>query len=587
MKKLVAIVVAMVLSATLFAEEYEEIKGYHPYNDEENQEVVELYSHWSLIPHIGFSAFDGDFNYKKGGTGLAHPISYPTAGLSLEYDFTPIWAVGIECFYDRYGVRGHKTAVSPDWWLQGHMIKAGGYVGMDFMGLFFPHSQRRIFSFNALAGGGYGWYRSDLYYKDDGSNGHNHNDVSSYINDQGKNEPDKMKKFEGSAYLMIGASMEFSLNRTLSLGLRGTYNYFMRDGIDGRGIAGEKAAASKNNDGIFDVTLDLRIKLDAVHRSHERNIGGEEGSMSVRRALRGELAQKPQQQQPVFVHDTVIIYHDTIHTREIIRTEHTTTNTVTQVAGHDNGLIFYVYFASGKSVIDNDGLVTIQQVADRLKADSSLYAVVTGFCDNTGSNSVNYALGDKRAENVLDELRAEHGISDSHMYSAGVGKLVSLRSTAAYGPNRRAMIQLVDKATFDKLRNELNEQKSHRVADEVPAPKAETGKKPAAQQQQQKTVSLKESAAPEEKPEKVNPYAVRPNEQVIVEKTTTLAGLARKYYNNTHCWVYIYIANKQKLPNPNALVPGMKLKIPELTPEELKTTKDQCLQRFADARKNK
>jgi len=584
MKKLFAFVSALVVSLAVFAEDYETIKGYHPYNENENREVVELYSHWSLIPHIGFSAFDGDFNYKQtAGIGMAHPISYPTAGLSLEYDFTPVWAVGIDCFYNRYGVRGHKTAASPDWWLQGHMIKAGGYVGMDLMGIFFPHKPRRIFSLNILAGGGYGWYRSDLYYKDDGKNGHNHNDVSAYINDKGQNAPDKMDKFDGSAYLMLGASMEFSLNRTLSLGLRGTYNYFMRDGIDGRGTAGEKALASKNNDGIFEVTLDMRIKLDAVHRSHERNIGGEEGSMAVQRVLRGEVAQQPQ--QPVYVHDTVIIYHDTIYTREIVHTEHTTTNTVTQIAGQDNGLIYYVYFASGKANIDNDGLITIQQVADRLKADSSLYAVVTGFCDNTGSNSVNYALGDKRAENVLEELREEHGVTSAHMYSAGMGKLVGRRSATAYGPNRRAMIQLVDKPTFDKLRSELEEQKSHRAADEQVAPKEEV-KKPAADQPN-KTVSLKESAAQAQKPQKVNQYAVRPNEQVLVEKTTTLASLARQYYNNTHCWVYIYIANKQKLPNPNALVPGMKLIIPELTPEELKTTKDQCLQRYSTARQNK
>ena len=580
MKKLFAIISILALSAAVFAEDYEAVKGYHPYNESENKEVVERYAHWSLIPHIGFSAFDGDFNsYKDRQLGMAHPISYPTAGLSLEYDFTPVWAVGVECFYDRYGVRGFKTAASPDVWLQGHMIKAGGYVGMDFMGIFFPHKPRRIFSLNLLAGGGYGWYRSDLYYKDDGKNGHIHSDVSAYVNDEGKNAPDKMTKFNGSAYLMLGASAEFSLNRTLSLGVRATYDYFMSDAVDGRG----STLASKNNDGIFDITLDLRIKFDAVHRSHERNIGGEEGTMAVKRILSGET---PAQQQVVHIHhDTVIIYHDTIHTREIIHTEHTTTNTVTQIGGHDNGLIYYVYFASGKSSIDNDGLVTIQQVADRLKADTSLYAVVTGFCDNTGSNSVNYVLGDKRADNVLDELRGEHGISDTHMYSAGLGKVAGLRSTSSYGPNRRAMIQLVDKATFDKMRAELNEQKSHRVADDQPAPKQDAKAQGAGQQQ--KTVSLKESAAPVQKPEKVNPYAVRPNEMVLVEKTTTLASLARQYYNNTHCWVFIYIANKQKLPNPNALVPGMKLKIPELTPEELKITKDQCLRKYGQARQSK
>ena len=154
-----------------------------------------------------------------------------------------------------------------------------------------------------------------------------------------------------------------------------------------------------------------------------------------------------------------------------------------------------------------------------------------------------------------------------------MGKLVGKRSTASYGPNRRAAIRLVDKATFDRLATELKEQKEQRIREEQ-APKAESAKQ---------TVSLSESA----KPVKENQYAARPSSEVVASENTTLAQLARKYYNNTHCWVYIYIANKQKLTSPNALVPGMKLHIPELTAEELQTTKDQCLQRYAAARQNK
>lgn len=576
MKKLVAIMSALCLSVALLAEESEGIKGYHPITPED--EVVELFSHFSIIPHVGFNAFDGDFSNEK-----KHAISIPTAGLGLEYSFTPVWSVGGEYMFDMYTVTGDKSYMqTADTLLHGMMHKAAAYVSMDFMGLFFPHAKKKVFGLSALLGGGAGWYKNSISYPDDDAHGRGNT-----LNQT----PVAMNKYKAKPFAQFGLNAEFNLNRTLALGIRASYYYFLgqADEIDNRGVYGKLASASKNNDGIFDVTLNMRFKLLAVSRSHERNIGGDDGDLAYRRKV---LSKAPAQseQKPIYIHDTVIIYHDTIHTREIIHTEHTTTNTVTtQVQGRDNGLIFYVYFASGKANIDEDGLVTIQQVADRLKADSSLYAVVTGFCDNTGSNSINYALGDKRAANVLDELREEHGVANAHMYSAGMGKLVGKRSAAAYGPNRRAMIQLVDKAEFDRLRGQLDDKKSHRVADEAPAPKQEKEKvaKPAAQQKQQqeetKLVPIEKST----KPEKVNPYAARPNEEVVVEKSTTLAQLARKYYNNTHCWVYIYIANKQKLPNPNALVPGVHLKIPQLTQEELQTTKDQCLQRFGAARQNK
>ena len=57
-----------------------------------------------------------------------------------------------------------------------------------------------------------------------------------------------------------------------------------------------------------------------------------------------------------------------------------------------------------------------------------------------------------------------------------------------------------------------------------------------------------------------------------------------KYRN---CWIYIYIANMEQLPNPNALEPGMELMIPELTAEEMRINKDQCLKKYYETRNNR
>ena len=63
MKKSLLIVSLLSFSLALLAQEEEqEVKGVHPYKLVENETVVPEYAHWSLIPHVGFNAFDGDLS---------------------------------------------------------------------------------------------------------------------------------------------------------------------------------------------------------------------------------------------------------------------------------------------------------------------------------------------------------------------------------------------------------------------------------------------------------------------------------------------------------------------------------------------
>ena len=167
---------------------------------------------------------------------------------------------------------------------------------------------------------------------------------------------------------------------------------------------------------------------------------------------------------------------------------------------------------NNKSNLDDKALITIQQVADILAEDSTLYAVVTGYCDNTGSASLNYALGDKRADNVIGELREEHQVDSERMYAMGMGKLIGHRSTAAYGPNRRVAIRLVDKATFERMKQDLDDKRANRIVEEdTPVVN---------------TVPLAQSARPTAQP---NEYQRRTHEEITTEKSTTLSKLARNY----------------------------------------------------------
>lgn len=549
------------------AEKADKIKGAHPYKVSENEEIATSYSHWSLTPHFGFNYFDGDFHNE-----MKHAIAIPNGGLDIEYSFTPVWGLGLNYTFDMYTVTGIPNGLNADTLLNGHMHRVGAYLSMDLMNLFFPRAKKKIFSAHAIVGGGYAWWKNKAMYYDSEPANHpswRRGETLTYINEDGEFAPSYMTEYDGQLFLQGGLGLEFNLNRTLALGLRGTYTYFTNDYIDGRGYAGEKAVASKNNDGIVDVTLYMRFKLVGVSKTHVRNISSLET---------WEKPMEMKQQQAV--HDTVIIRHDSIIIRETIEHQASTATAMYQKEGEN---IYYVYFDNNKAKLNDKALMTIQQVADRLEDDPTLYAVITGYCDNTGTNKANFILGDKRAANVQDELLAEYGIASERMYANGLGKLIGRRSRASYSPNRRAQIRLVDKATFERLKADLEDE---RAAKESAAAATEEVVSEAPQEKavpQEKTVPLSQSS----RKEKVNKYKVRANTEVTTEKSTTLSKLARKYYNNTYCWVYIYAANKDKISNPNNLTPGIKLTIPELTEKEMRITKDEGLVIYNNARGGK
>jgi len=535
MKKGLFILSLLCVSSLIMAQEVqddEDLRGVHPYKIEQNESVSHKLAYWSLTPHIGFNAFDGDFSSE-----MKHPVWFPSAGLDLEFHFTPVWGLGIEYMFSRYGVTGKPGKDNADVLLAGFMHKGGLYLSMDFINLFFPRAKRKIFSAQGILTGGGAWYRNTAMYNDDARQ-----HTASYVWPDGSTGPHSMKSYDGVGFLGGGLNLEFNLNRSLALGVRAVYHYFLNDYVDNRGIT----VASKNNDGLVDVTLNMRIKIRPEHKSHVRNITNE------------EIYVLPP--DPCYVHDTVVYYRDTVILRERI---------IEQPKPEKQprtNQYYYVYFDNNEYKLNNEGYVTVQQVADLMLEDENLYAVVTGFCDNTGSDSLNYILGDKRAASVLNELRNEHGVAEDHLYSMGMGKVTTGRGkqVASFGPNRRAMIRLVDEETFNRMKMDLD--LNHDV-----------------RETNMKTVSLSESA----RKAQANVYKDRPSETVKATKNTTLSKLARQYYNNIYCWVYIYMANVDRIENPHTIAEGTELVIPELTEEELAITREASLELYGSARKMK
>ena len=518
MNKKILLVCGLILcSLTMLAAKIEGPKGAHPWKLSENANgVAPKFAHWTIGIDAGFNSFDGDFGWE-----MKHPIWLPSAGLSLEYNFTPMWTMGVQYNYDWYRVTGNSSSTSAanaSVLLDGMMHRVQGYIGFDLMSACYPLAKRKIFGWDLFVGGGYGWFKNDIYYPDE-----------TRFN-TAKFEAESNADYTGRVFLLAGTLFDFNLGRAVSLGLKATYSYFIKDDIDGRGIGPEEtknrdlpgqikdlklSLASKNNDGIIDVSLHLRFKLASIKKTHVKNIASYDAAYRF-----NGLADSGNRQK-----DTIVISH--VDTLYISTTD--TTDVVQQV--NDN--FVYVYFDHNSNTLNEAGLIAVQQLANQMKWDESLCVEIIGYADNTGSEEHNSNLGVARAQNIRDELVEEHNIDPSRItYSSG-GTIHGGRSEGAYTPNRRADIRLMPCDEFGAIKQRDDDRNAQAVAAQAEAMKERDAKK-----------------------------------MITAPEGMTLSAIARKFYGNTYCWVFIYQANKDTLKTPNYIPHGTRLVIPDLTDEQ-------------------
>ena len=488
-----------VYGATHAEEVMDTPKGVHPFKVSENEtDVATDFAYWSLIFDAGFNSFDGDFNSE-----MKHPVYAPSVGVGLEYTFNPFIGLGINYMFDMYRVSGNETAA--DVLLNGMVHRAGLYLPIDMVSCFVPHAKKRIFNLQLIVGGGVGWYKNSVYYTQ---------------SDRGKTlevASRSMDVYKFCPYYNVGVDFEFNLGRSTALGIRGMYNYFTRDEMDGR-----YGGASTNNDGLIDVTVSFRYKIGAQKRSHTRNVASMDQSRAIAKGNRN-VAKTPSPTAESVAQE--IMDKGLIPTgKDTLLIVQKDTLIQTAVGKSDNS--HFVYFSSGKAELEDHALIAIQQLAARMLRDTTLYALITGYCDNTGSESFNNALSQKRADIVVRELTEEHNIAANRVVGYGAGKIIGRRNKAAYTPNRRCEVQLLSKEAFDKKKQAWTVEQP--VSEAVQAIPANNGVL----------------------------------DTVVVTKGMTLARLARKYYGYTDAWKYIYEANKDCIANPDKLTEGTQLVIP-------------------------
>lgn len=610
---LVALCATLSLTAQTVSEVNDTIKrvGNHSWKDLKEPITPET-TGWSIFINGGFSHFDGDNGVKL---ATSEQMSFD-GGLGLAYTFTPLWSLMAEWHTTTYGQHmfdksmniGEELVTNGGRSL-GHLNTVG--VGLEFnmMDAFFPRDKKNLFNLYLQAGGGIAAYSyrgagNNYDYNPTTGELRNHESVyNAYTNGQGKWVTDKspdFKKTNTAAYIYAGVLAEFNVSRIFGIGIRAYYDYFMNDYIDGGSSPNNKN--NKNNDGLFACDMSFRFNILAKSKSHWRNIASMDEFYKMfddndpnKKALAdtGDGTGR--------LKDTLVISHkDTIVSIE------KTTQEVTLPDRH-----FYVYFDNDKDNVREDGIITIQQVAEILAADSNLCVEITGQCDNTGNIEYNKKLAQRRADNVLEEFIEEFGFDNERAYTVSKGIVVGRRSKNAFGPNRRVDIHIVEKDKFVEMKA-AHEAKLAAEKEAAEKPVEEKVAEPVAKVVEAATEAAetvkdtvesfidkaKEGAADAEqkltREEKRIQKAVEDakaagyNNQkkiVKVEEGETLSKIARREYGNTNCWVFIYEANAVRLgSNASNVRPGMVLFLPTLTETQLAITKEEAHNRY-DARK--
>ncbi len=83
--------------------------------------------------------------------------------------------------------------------------------------------------------------------------------------------------------------------------------------------------------------------------------------------------------------------------------------------------LYGIHFDTNKSELKPESQGAINEIAALLKNDPKLRLLVVGHTDNVGGYDANLSLSERRADAVLKELVAKHGVAAARLRGVGVG----------------------------------------------------------------------------------------------------------------------------------------------------------------------
>lgn len=413
--------------------------GTHPKTQDTH---VGKLAHWSLFLQGGISLFDGDFSQKYDllpKTGIK-----PTVGIGLEYSISPIWGVGVEYAWNRFGVSDGDVTLKSD------VHSADIFVNADMMDVFMPHRKKEIFSLYLGIGVGVAFYNSHL------DRGDGNGDVT---NDDNRN-------YVTSATFPLSVLAEWNIGRHIGLGIKGQYRFFNKDNLD------TKRQGTKS-DIIEDVTVQLRYKFAAKKKDHVRNLIPKYEEKMVADELlrlkertdqldRALAAMQPEVQRlteyafgPDSDKDGVPDYRDLeantpgnsilvdFWGRAITCCDqqgNIVQNTTPQQDGEsqltDAQRNFrFIYFDLDSYVLNEESKLIIAQVAEYLQHKPEAKVEIRAYCDGVGSTEYNQKLAKMRAAVVKEQLNTVFGIENNRMILNPFGRVGE--ANKIFAPNRR------------------------------------------------------------------------------------------------------------------------------------------------------
>lgn len=400
------------------------------------------FSRWSITAEYGYNYFDGDINRNLTNI-IPTSLRDITYGGTLEYALTPIWGLGLDyyCFPLRANIIAPPTQIKTD------VYTSDLNVTLNFTRWIFPQTRSKFYV-NGSIGLGLAAYNIDA-----------------------TPTTDMLPQVDYfAASVPITLSLEYNFSRPFALGVKAHYRAYSKDNLEG---VRQLNFNGVTNDFIVAGTLFLRYKFGSIQKQHLRNIRWEEYEPNESLLLVQKLEKKYNELSGKVdsigakvdnlmprvlklekilsvdgpdtdedgVPDARDMSGDTPENTEVdfwgrSLQPATSDKTTTPLEGINLPEdIPAVYFGFDQIELDDDALITIRNIAIKMKADPSLYVEIRGYSDYMGNNPYNNLLSQRRTDRVKAELVKVWKIPFDQIIPNGKGKIIEPRSQ--YRPNRR------------------------------------------------------------------------------------------------------------------------------------------------------
>lgn len=197
-----------------------------------------------------------------------------------------------------------------------------------------------------------------------------------------------------------------------------------------------------------------------------------------------------------------------------------------------------IYFDYDKADLRDDAVKILENAVMILKKNPETSILITGNCDIRGPESYNLELGRRRAQ-VVKDFMLKKGVAEKRVFIVSRGKL-------------DAVAPIADLLGMQKDRNA---QFMVAEVEEVMIPYPGRPRDMSAE-------LIEEGKFFVEKEEKVESEERVSTREYIIKKGDTLWKIAGREYGGGHRWKYLYELNKDRIKNPDKLIPGQKILIP-------------------------